>query len=76
MIKTCRIISNNAATTVFDFDGIEVQVPSIGRQAYAVKVKFENGKYEVVPDDYKEKNVKKTTEHKESKKDEDEIIID
>lgn len=78
MIKKCRVILNNDAVTVFDFDGTEVQIPAICREAYTVNVKFDGGKYTVVPDDYEEvvetktneKPTKKTTEHKKVQLDE------
>lgn len=78
MIKKCRVILNNDAVTVFDFDGTEVQIPAICREAYTVNVKFDDGKYTVVPDDYEEvvetktneKPTKKTTEHKKVQLDE------
>lgn len=54
MVKNCPVIKNNAAITVFTFDGSPVQIPSIGYKADVIKVKFEDGKYTVVPDDYKE----------------------
>jgi len=48
MIKNCSVIINNEAVTVVVFDGKEVQLPSIKREARKVLVKFENGIYEVV----------------------------
>lgn len=48
MIKNCSVIVNNEAVTVVVFDGKEVQLPSIKREARKVFVKFENGIYEVV----------------------------
>ena len=68
MIKFCPVIKNNAAITVFDFDGMIVQVPAIGRKADRVNVKFEDGKYEVVADDYKEAPVKEEAPKKEKNK--------
>ena len=44
MIKQCKVIKNNPATTVVVFDGKEVQMPSIGRDAKQIYVAFENGK--------------------------------
>lgn len=58
MVKECKVLLNNSAVTVFQFNEHEVQVPSIGRKASAVKVLFESGKFTVVDDDYKEQPVK------------------
>ena len=78
MVKKCKVIVNNDAVTVFDFNGVEVQVPSIKKNAAFVNVLFKDGQYKVVEDDYVEspavttKNVgkkkagaKKTTIHEE-----------
>ena len=53
MLKECRVLLNNDAVTVILYDGVKVQIPSIGRKADVVKVK-DDGTYTVVPDDYKE----------------------
>ena len=52
MVKNCRILINNDAVTVVDFDGVEVQLPSIQREARFVKVCETNGIYSVVEDSY------------------------
>ncbi len=52
MVKNCRILINNDAVTVVDFDGVEVQLPSIQREARFVKVCATNGVYSVVDDSY------------------------
>lgn len=54
MIKSCRVMLNNECVTVVDFEGIDVQLPAIGRKANQIKVKYQDGKYTVVPDDYTE----------------------
>ena len=54
MVKTCSVILNNEAVTVINYDGIEVQIPSIRREAKTVKVLLKDNKYIVVDDDYKE----------------------
>lgn len=65
MIKDCKVLINNDAVTVFDFDGVHVQVPSIKRKASIVRVLFDNNTYKVVDDDYVEKKpVKKNDETK------------
>lgn len=67
MVVKCPVLLNNAAVTVILFNGKEVQIPAIKRQADSVNVKFENGKYTVVADDYVEK--KPVPEVRETKKD-------
>ncbi len=48
MTKECKVILNNSAVTVVKFGEIEVQLPSIRRDAKKVFVKFENDRYAVV----------------------------
>jgi len=72
MIKFCPVIKNNAAITVFDFDGVVVQVPAIGRKVDRVNVKFEDGRYEVVADDYKEEAKVEAPKKEKNKKTTDE----
>ena len=52
MVKRCNVILNNNAITVINYDGKEVQIPSIQRNAKTVNVVLDNGKYIVVDDDY------------------------
>ena len=54
MVKTCSVILNNDAVTVINYDGIEVQIPSIRRNVKSVNVLYKDNKYIVVDDDYKE----------------------
>lgn len=54
MIKNCRVLINNEAVTVIDYDGVQVQIPSINREAQFVNVTFKNGHYTVVDDSYTE----------------------
>lgn len=58
MIKNCKVLINNEAVTVIDFDGTEVQIPAIKKKVNTVRVLKENDKYTVVNDDYKEKTEK------------------
>ena len=58
MIKECKVLFNNEAVTVIQYDDIQVQIPAIGRKASVVKVK-DDGHYTVVPDDYSEPVEKK-----------------
>ncbi len=54
MVKECKVTINNDALTVVRFDDIDIQFPAINKNAATVKVLFKDGKYKVVPDDYKE----------------------
>ena len=56
MVKDCRVMLNNDAVTVVQFGEVEVQLPAIHRDVNIVKVAFEDGKYKVVGEDYKEAN--------------------
>ena len=47
-IKACKVLINNAAVTVVDFDGIQVQLPAIGEDAKTVWVECDDGKYTMV----------------------------
>ena len=65
MTKECPVILNNKAVTVVKFGEIEVQLPSIQRDAKKIFVKFENDRYAVVdkldePDVHAKKKPKKT----------------
>ena len=63
MLKECKVLLNNEAVTVIQYDGIAVQIPAIGRKADIVKVKVD-GSYMVVPDDYSEPVPTKKTRKK------------
>lgn len=54
MIKKCKVILNNECVTVIDFEGIDVQLPAIGYKANQIKIKYQDGKYVALPDDYTE----------------------
>lgn len=58
MVKKCRVLINNEAVTVFRYDGYEVQVPSIHKEANMVNVILKDGIYKIVDDDYVESEVK------------------
>ena len=75
MAKECKVVTNNEAVTVFDYDGTLVQIPSIHEDVKTINVVFKNGYYTVVGDDYIEDtkptekaNTKKTTIDKTAKK--------
>ena len=48
MTKECTVLLNNSAVTVVKFGEVEVQLPSIQRDAKKIFVKFENDRYAVV----------------------------
>jgi hypothetical protein len=48
MTKECKVTLNNEAVTVVQFDGIEVQFPSIRKNDKTVFVKYEDGNYSIV----------------------------
>ena len=54
MIKECQVITNNDAITVVRCGETDIQFPSIKRTASTVKVLIKDGKYKIVPDDFKE----------------------
>lgn len=54
MVKNCRVLINNEAVTVIEYDGVLVQIPAIHRKARNVNVILQNGRYIVVDDDYKD----------------------
>ena len=67
MVKTCSVILNNDAVTVINYDGIEVQIPSIRRNVKSVNVLYKDNKYIVVDDDYKEEKPEKKEKAKKKK---------
>lgn len=62
MIKDCNVLINNDAVTVVRFNGVDVQLPSIHRSAKTVRVYYDNGKYSVVGDDYREPELSEAEE--------------
>ena len=66
MIKKCKVLINNEAVTVFRYDGVEVQIPSIKRKANYINVIKKDGNYIVVEDGYVEQT--KITTGKQKKK--------
>lgn len=71
MIKNCNVLINNEAVTVIDYDGIQVQIPSIHKEAKSVKIVAKNGTYTVVDDNYIEpevESVQETATQSKSKK--------
>lgn len=48
MIKECPVIINNECVTVVKYDGIDIQFPSVGKDAKSVFVtKYSNGSYHI-----------------------------
>lgn len=60
MVIKCPVLLNNRSVTVVDFNGVQVQMPAIGRKANYVNVAFEEGRYCVIGDDYQEEPIKET----------------
>lgn len=48
MVRECKVYLNNPYVTVVKFNDINIQLPSIKREADMIFVKYENGKYSVV----------------------------
>lgn len=84
MTKQCPVILNNKAVTVVKFDDIEIQFPSIHKDAETVFVKFEDDKYTIVENieeekvviSHKKRNPKKTTVEDETVEETAETVID
>ena len=77
-MKICRVLLNNEAVTVVDYDGTKVQIPAIHRDAKTVKVILKNGRYTVVDDNYKEPElvaIAKKSEKKIDKKTTEKDVI-
>lgn len=68
MIKECKVILHNEAVTVVDYDGKNIQFPSIAGDSKTVFVKCENGEYSICDgkEDVKETAVKKTAQKKKA----------
>lgn len=75
MIKNCKVLINNEAVTVIDYDGREIQIPSIKKNTNFVRVIKKSNNYIVVDDSYiepasqnaeKPKKASKKTTTKES----------
>ena len=69
MVKECTIKLNNDAATVATYDDVDVQFPSIHKDAKTVFVNYEDGKYTIVDKDYKPANDGKQKKKKTTKKD-------
>jgi len=85
MTKECPVILNNKAVTVVRFDNIEIQFPSINKDAKTVFVKHEDGKYTIVENieieeevviSHKKRNFKKTTVDENPVEETDETVKD
>lgn len=70
MVKECLVLLNNSVVTVIKYGDIKVQLPTIGKEAKTVFVKFENGRYFVVDglDETEPKNEIKKEEKETTKK--------
>lgn len=56
MVKECLVKLNNDVVTVVRYGNVDVQLPSIHREATTVFVACEEGKYFVVDKNYKPKS--------------------
>lgn len=74
MIKECKVLLNNEAVTVIQYDDIQVQIPAIGRKATVIKVK-DDGHYTVVPDDYTEPEQAKEAPAKKARKKKTPVVL-
>lgn len=83
MVRDCRVLLNNEAVTVVDFDGTKVQFPAIKNADKTIKVKFANGEYSVVDcesdaetaEDFTEPNDETTEEEIEHVEDAEEVLL-
>lgn len=68
MVKECLVILNNEAVTVVRYDDIDIQLPSIHKDAKTVFVNYENGRYSIVDESFAEKETVKPRKKKAIKK--------
>lgn len=68
MVKECRVILNNDAVTVVRFDNIDIQFPSIKKDAKTVLVSYENNEYLLVDKSETVKAVSEKPKQKVTKK--------
>lgn len=63
MIKECKVLVNNGAVSVVDYDGKHIQFPALPSNTKTVFVKCESGKYHICDGEEEEKKTikKKTT---------------
>lgn len=48
MVKECPVIMSNECVTVVRYDGIDIQLPSVGKDAKSVLIiKHSNGSYQI-----------------------------
>lgn len=59
MVKECLVVLNNDVVTVVKFDDVDIQFPSIQKEAQTVFVNYESGKYSIVDEHYKAESVDK-----------------
>ena len=69
MIRKCIVTINNDDVTVVQYDNIDIQFPSIHKNAKVIYVDGEHGKYTIVAkSDFNNQNEKKTTKKETVKK--------
>lgn len=54
MIKKCKVLLNNGLNMVVDYDGIQIQMPSVSSKSGFVNIKFENDTYTLCDREEKE----------------------
>lgn len=64
MIKECKVILRNDIYTVADYDGVQVQFPSIDKVDKFIYIELKNSKYSVVSKDVYEKSLVKINKPK------------
>ncbi len=57
MVKECLVVLNNDVVTVVKFDDVDIQFPSIQKEAQTLFVNYESGKYSIVDEHYKAESV-------------------
>ena len=85
MVKECLVKLNNDVVTVVAFGDIDIQFPSIRKNAKTVFVNYEDGKYSIVDENFKTNRVdknkrkdtyKKTTIEESAEKNDIEVTVD
>lgn len=73
MVKKCPVILNNSVVTVVKYDTVDIQFPSIHKNAEFVYVKKDNGTYAIVENYEEEKQA--YVPKRNHKKEEPEITV-
>lgn len=62
MVKNCKVLINNGYVTVILFGETKVQIPAINKDVDTVRIRYQDGRYSVVADDYVEPTEEITVE--------------